>query len=87
MSVYTAIEPEELADFLRAYDVGALVRYEGIPDGIENTNYFVDTERGRYVLTLFEWLPEQDLPYFLELMAFLAEHGIPCAHPVADRAG
>ncbi len=87
MSVYTAIEPGELADFLRAYDVGGLVAYEGIPDGIENTNYFVDTERGRYVLTLFEWLPERDLPYFLELMAFLAEHGIPCAHPVADRAG
>lgn len=87
MSVYTAIEREELADFLRAYEVGELVAYEGIPDGIENTNYFVDTTRGRFVLTLFEWLPEADLPWFLELMAFLAEQGIPCAHPVADREG
>ncbi len=87
MSVYTPIGHEELAAFLRAYDVGELVAYEGIQDGIENTNYFVDTTAGRYVLTLFEWLPEADLPWFLDLMAFLAERGIPCAHPVADRAG
>lgn len=87
MSVYTWVREDELAAFLGDYDVGALVSYRGISDGIENTNYFVDTDGGRYVLTLFEWLPEEDLPYFLNLMAFLAERGIPSPHPVATREG
>ena len=57
MSVYTAVSQPQMEEFLRRYDVGALVRYEGINEGIENTNYFVDTDGvpGRYVLTLFEW--------------------------------
>ena len=87
MSVYTVIEVDELAAFLADYEVGALVRYSGISAGIENTNYFVTTGVGEYVLTLFESTPASELPYFLDLMAHLAEHGVPSAHPIADRQG
>jgi len=87
MSVYTKIERPELEEFLRAYTVGTLVEYQGISAGIENTNYFVTTTGGQYVLTLFESIGFDDLPYYLDLMAFLAEHGTPSAHPLADRQG
>jgi homoserine kinase type II len=84
MSVYTKVERGELEQFLQGYPLGPLVGFEGIRAGIENTNYFVTTAQGEYVLTLFEWLSAAELPYFLDLMAFLAEHGIPSAHPLAD---
>jgi len=84
MSVYTRIEQHELESFLLNYQVGDLVDFTGISDGIENTNYFVTTTQGRFVLTLFEQLSADELPYFLDLMAFLAEHEVPSAHPVAD---
>ena len=84
MSVYTRIEQEELEDFLRNYAVGELIDYNGISAGIENTNYFVTTTNGHYILTIFEQLGADELPYFLDLMAFLAEHDVPSAHPVAD---
>lgn len=87
MSVYTWIEPHELEAFLQNYPVGTLVEYQGISEGIENTNYFVTTTDGRYVLTLFESIGFDDLPYYLNLMAFLAERGVPSAHPVADCRG
>ncbi len=87
MSVYTKIEPRELETFLRNYDLGLVRDYQGISEGIENTNYFVTTARGRYVLTIFESIGFEDLPYYLELMAFAAEHGIPSPHPVRDRSG
>ncbi len=87
MSVYTTVEKSQLTAFLTRYDIGELVDYQGISAGIENTNYFVDTTSGRYVLTLFESLPFDSIPYFLELTAFLAEHDVPCAHPVASRDG
>lgn len=87
MSVYTRVDTSELEALLRAYDVGTLVDYRGISEGIENTNYFVTTTVGRYVLTLFESIGFEDLPYYLDLMAFLAERGVPSAHPIADLAG
>jgi homoserine kinase type II len=87
MSVFTTIERDQLAAFLEHYDAGALVDYEGISDGIENTNYFVTTGQRRMVLTLFETHTFDEMGYFLKLMAYLAEHGIPSAHPVADRSG
>lgn len=87
MSVYTEVSAAELRDFLDAYALGSLVRHAGIPAGIENTNYFVTTSQGEYVLTLFEATPAADLPFFLDLMAHLAEHGVPSAHPLADRDG
>lgn len=91
MSVYTVVNESEMQEFLRRYDAGPLSGYSGINEGIENTNYFVDTGaapgKGRYVLTIFEWQARADLPYFLELMAYLADAGLPCPHPVADREG
>jgi homoserine kinase type II len=85
MSVYTKVTAAQLTEWLQRYSVGALVEMRGIAAGIENTNYFVTTTHGRYVLTLFERLPAEDLPFYLGLMAHLARHGIPCPSPVADR--
>ncbi len=87
MSVYTTVSRAELTRFLSRYAVGSLLDFAGISAGIENTNYFVTTSAGRFVLTLFEEIPATELPFFLELMAVLAEHGVPSAHPVPDRAG
>ena len=86
MSVYTSVSESELADWLRNYSVGELKSCEPIKAGIENTNYFVTTTQGRYVLTLFERLPAAELPFYLDLMAHLARHGIPCPAPIADLA-
>jgi homoserine kinase type II len=85
MSVYTKVTPSQLADWLKRYPVGALVELKGIAAGIENTNYFVTTDVGRYVLTLFERLPAESLPFYLGLMAHLARHGIPCPAPIVDQ--
>lgn len=87
MSVYTTIEQDELEDFLQNYSAGQLKHFEGISAGIENTNYFVDTDKNRFVLTIFEALNHDELPYFLDLMAHLAEHHVPSAHPLADNQG
>jgi homoserine kinase type II len=86
LSVYTPVSQAELAAWLRGYSVGALEALEPIPAGIENTNYFVTTTQGRYVLTLFERLPAAELPFYLGLMAHLARHGIPCPAPIASLA-
>lgn len=69
------------------YDVGQLRQARGIAQGIENTNYFVDTDRSTYVLTLIERIAVGDLPFYLRLMKHLAVHGIPCPEPVTDRQG
>jgi homoserine kinase type II len=84
VSVYTSVSESELADWLRNYSVGELKSCEPIKAGIENTNYFVTTTQGRYVLTLFERLPAEELPFYVNLMAHLARHGIPCPAPIAD---
>lgn len=87
MSVYTPVERDELVTFLGNYELGELLDYQGISAGIENTNYFVTTSEKRLVLTLFENHTADELGYFLDLMAFLAEHAVPSAHPIADRDG
>ncbi len=87
MSVYTTIDDHQLRAFLSNYDVGELQDYQGISDGIENTNYFVNTSQGRFVLTIFEHHSYQEMQYYLNLMHHLADHNVPSANPVADKQG
>lgn len=87
MSVYTVVERDELETFLHNYALGDLIDYQGISAGIENTNYFVTTSDKQLVLTLFENHTADELGYFLDLMAFLAENDVPSAHPIADNNG
>jgi homoserine kinase type II len=87
MSVYTTVSAEDLDAWLMRYSVGALRELEPIKAGIENTNYFVTTDRGRYVLTLYERLPADELPFYLNLMAHLAKAGVAVPAPAQDRTG
>jgi homoserine kinase type II len=87
MSVYTTVSATELTHFLAEFSAGSLVSFEGISAGIENTNYFVNTECGHYVLTIFEHHSYEELDYFLKLMAWLSEAGVPTAHPLAGKDG
>ena len=87
MAVYTEVSFDEAADFLLKLDVGPLQSLKPCAGGIENTNYFVDTDRDKYVLTLFERLSFKQLPFYLQLMKHLAERGIPVPNPAPDRKG
>jgi homoserine kinase type II len=86
VAVYTEVDHDEADALVRQLGLGALKALRGIEGGIENTNYFATTERGEYVLTLFERLSRQQLPYYLCLMEHLASRGIPVPAPVADPA-
>lgn len=88
MAVFTDIEREELDEFLRAYDLGAARAMKGIAEGVENSNFFLLTERGPFILTLFEKrVTADDLPYFIALMRHLAGKNFPCPAPIAARDG
>lgn len=87
MSVYTPVSTAELDIFLTHYTVGTRLEFSGITGGIENSNFFVTTTGGEFVLTLFEQHTPQTLDYFLKLMDCLAEAGIPVAKPVATHDG
>ncbi len=87
MSVYTPVSNSELDAWLLRYNVGGIAELEPIASGIENTNYFVNTDRGRYVLTLYERLPAAELPFYLNLMAHLARAGVEVPAPIPDRTG
>ena len=87
MAVFTEVSFDEAADFLRFLNLGQLHHIKGAAGGIENTNYFVDTDQGQYVLTLFERLTFEQLPFYLHLMQHLATCGIPVPNPVPDAKG
>ncbi|MCB5175350.1 homoserine kinase [Microvirga lenta] len=88
MAVYTEVNDEELSAFLATYDIGTVLSYKGIAEGVENTNYFLHTTAGSYILTLYEKrVREADLPFFLALMQHLARKGLNCPLPVVNRQG
>ena len=88
MAVYTDVAAEDLALFLAGYDIGELLSYKGIAEGVENSNFLVHTSRGYFILTLYERrVAERDLPFFLALMEHLASRAITCPQPVKNRAG
>ena len=88
MAVYTDVAAEELTAFLANYDVGELLSYKGIAEGVENSNFLVHTSRGHYILTLYEKrVAAGDVPFFLALMEHLAARGITCPQPVKNRKG
>ena len=87
MAVYTEVGPAEADALLQSLGLGPLTDLQGIRSGIENTNYYASTTRGQWVLTLFERLPAEQLPYYLHLMQHLAAHGIPVPAPQPDAGG
>ena len=88
MAVYTDVGDADLEDFLKAYDLGALLSFKGIAEGVENSNFLLRTEAGTFILTLYEKrVAVADLPFFLGLMEHLAERGIRCPLPVRARDG
>ena len=88
MAVYTDVAAEELAEFLKSYDIGALLSYKGIAEGVENSNFLLHTTNGYFILTLYEKrVARNDLPFFLGLMEHLASHGVNCPQPVRNRVG
>jgi homoserine kinase type II len=87
MAVYTEVSFDEAAHFLQGLQLGTLQTMAGCSGGIENTNYFVTTDQAPYVLTLFERLSAEQLPFYLRLMKHLAHHGVPVPDPAANRDG
>jgi len=88
MAVYTDVSGEDLADFLADYDLGELLSYKGIAEGVENSNFLVHTTAGYFILTLYEKrVAPEDIPFFLALMEHLAARGLTCPQPVKNETG
>jgi homoserine kinase type II len=88
MAVYTDVAADELAEFLTAYDIGELLSYKGIAEGVENSNFLLHTSAGYFILTLYEKrVAKSDLPFFLNLMMHLASRGISCPQPLKNKSG
>jgi homoserine kinase type II len=88
MAVYTDVAADELAEFLKGYEIGELLSYKGIAEGVENSNFLLHTTEGSFILTLYEKrVAVDDLPYFLSLMAYLADRGVRCPQPAKNRNG
>jgi len=88
MAVYTDVTTDDLARFLSGYDIGELLSYKGIAEGVENSNFLVHTSAGNFILTLYEKrVAEADLPFFIALMEHLAARGINCPQPVKNKQG
>lgn len=88
MAVYTEVNDEDLAGFVAQYDIGGVLACKGIAEGVENTNYILRTEKGAYILTLYEKrVNRTDLPFFMELMEHLSKSGVTCPTPIHRRDG
>lgn len=88
MAVYTDVSDSALAAFVAGYDLGAVTAFKGIAEGVENTNFFLQTQSGSFILTLYEKrVAEGDLPFFMALLSHVAKEGLSCPRPVPDRAG
>ncbi len=88
MAVYTEVTDEALSAFLAEYDLGRVLSFKGIAEGVENSNFLLRTEAGPFILTLYEKrVHEDDLPFFIGLMEHLAERGVTCPQPVRARNG
>ena len=88
MAVYTEVSAEDLEKYLAAYDIGQTLVFKGIAEGVENSNYFLRTEKGAFILTLYEKrVREDDLPFFLGLMEHLAKRALSCSTPLRGREG
>ncbi len=88
MAVYTDVSGDDMAAFLEAYDIGSLVSFKGIAEGVENSNYLLLTDRAAFIVTLYEKrVAAEDLPFFLGLMDHLATRGVPCPTPIHGRDG
>ena len=88
MAVYTEIDDEDLRRFVAEYDIGAVTGLKGIAEGVENTNYLLQTDRGTYILTIYEKrVDPKDLPFFLGLLDHLSNRGVPCPPTIHGRDG
>ena len=84
MAVYTSINKSELEDWLKNFSIGTLKNFKGISSGVTNTNYFVETDTTKLILTIFEENKLEELPFYLDLMRFLASKNFPCPLPVIN---
>ena len=87
MSVYTTINQQQLDNFLSFYSIGSAINFRGIKAGVENTNYFVTTTKGEYVLTIFEFITAEGLPFYLDLMQRLSQNNLPVPTPQKSQDG
>ena len=88
MAVYTKLSEDQLKEFFSKYDLGKLLNYKEIKEGIENTNYFIETEKGKFILTLYERrVEERDLPFFISLMRNLYDKSFPSPEPIINKNG
>lgn len=88
MAVYTDVSAEQLAAFLARYDIGRVRSFKGIAEGVENSNFLLQTTTGRYILTLYEKrVKAEELPFFIGLLDHLSARGLTCPQPVRDRTG
>ena len=88
MAVYTEVSDDALRDFLAHYDIGDVIAFKGIAEGVENSNFILRTTKGQFILTLYEKrVRAADLPFFIGLMEHLARRGVTCPQPVRNRTG
>ena len=88
MAIYTKLSESKLREFFSKYNLGNFINYKEIKEGIENTNYFIETEKGKFILTLYEKrVDEKDLPFFMSLMKNLFDKNFPSPQPIINKNG